>query len=150
MTNEILQKVKIPAIGLIITGVLNILLGLYFLVSSAFQMYMGVFNRPFTSEAEKIGFYVGFFGSTGLGVLGIFIAPVIIYGAVKMMRGKKYGLAKIAAILAIVPLTSCCFIAGVPFGIWAFVVLRQPDVKAFFEGTLDEQKFNPPPPRQNF
>jgi hypothetical protein len=37
-----------------------------------------------------------------------------------------------AAILALVPCTSPCCLAGIPAGIWALVVLAKPEVKAGF------------------
>lgn len=148
--NEILAKLKTPAIGLLITGIINIFLGLYFIVSAGLQIMWGALNRNFSSEAEQMGFYAGFFGSTVLGVLSLLVAPVIIFGALQMMKGKKYGLSKTAAILTIVPFTSCCFLIGAPFGIWALIVLSKPDVKAVFNGEISREQFNPPKPPQNW
>lgn len=97
-----------------------------------------------------MGFFAGFFGSTAFGVLSLLIAPVIIFGAIQMMKGRKYDLSKTAAILAVIPFTSCCFLLGAPFGIWALMVLSKPDVKAFFNGEITRRRFNPPPPPQNW
>jgi hypothetical protein len=58
--------------------------------------------------------------------LSLVAAPMIIYGAVKMLNGSSYGWAKASSILAIIPFTSCCFLIGAPIGIWALVVLSNP------------------------
>ena len=146
MMNDALNKVKFPAIGLIAAGVLNAVTGLYFVASALIQYSAGALNRSFSIESERIGFYIGFWGTAALGVLGFLFAPVIIYGAIQMLRGRSLGLSKTAAILAIIPLTSCCFIAGIPLGIWALIVLNQPDVKALFRGELSQPQYYPPQP----
>jgi len=83
-------------------------------------------------------------------LLALIAAPIIIYGAIQMMKGRKLGLAKASAILAIIPFTSCCFLIGVPIGIWALTVLSKPDVKAFFRGENAPPNFYPPQPPPSF
>jgi O-antigen ligase len=53
-------------------------------------------------------------------------------GAYKMMRLESYSAAMTAAIISVIPLCSPCLIIGIPFGIWAIVVLNDPYVKAAF------------------
>ncbi len=133
MTNNVEEKLKIPAIGLIVSGILNALLGVYFVISIVAQAVMGQLNRPFASETEKIGYYLGFFGTGVFGLLAVIVAPVVIFGGVKMMKGEKYGLAKTSSILAAIPLLSCCFPVSIAFGIWSFIVLIKPEVKDYFQ-----------------
>jgi hypothetical protein len=133
MRNEILEKLKVPAIGLIITGSLNIILGILVVLSALLQTANGAFDRGFKSDAEQIGYYTGFIGPTLIGVISIIFAPIIIFGGIKLLGGKSRTLAICAAVLATIPLSSCCFIAGSIFGIWTLVVLMKPDVKAFFQ-----------------
>lgn len=122
MTSENIQKLKIPAIGLIAVGILNILFGLYFLFSAIFVFYTGVNYQNFTTEQEKFIFNIGLYGIIALGVLSLLVAPVIIHGALKMMRGEK---AKMAAILAMIPLTSFSFIIAIPFSIWTLLAMSR-------------------------
>jgi hypothetical protein len=144
---DILQRIKSPAIGLLVVGVLNGAIGLMSLASGILRL-AGVMKETIpVNEAERMGYYIGTFGSYLMAFLSLIAAPIIIYGAMQMMKGQKYGLAKIAAILAIIPLTSCCFLAGIPIGIWAFVVLRSPEVKAFFESGMNNQHFPQSPPQ---
>lgn len=150
MRDDILGKLKGPAIGLIITGILNALFGLYLIASNLIQFAMGTIQQDFSSDAERMGFYVGFWGVALLGLIGIIVAPIIVVGGIKMLKGKSYGFAKATAILAIIPFTSCCFIVGAPFGIWALVVLKSPEVIAFFNGDLPSPQFSPPQPPNNW
>lgn len=125
MTNELTQKLKIPAIGLIAVGVLNILFGLYFLFSAFIVANSEIDYRNFNTEQEKFIFNIGLYGIIILGIISLLVAPVIIYGALKMMRGEKVKSAKIAAILAMIPVTSFWFLLGFPLGVWALMILSK-------------------------
>ena len=66
-------------------------------------------------------------------LISIAASPIIIFGGIQMLRARRYSVALVAAILALIPLTSVCCIPGIPIGIWALIVLRNPEVKAAFE-----------------
>lgn len=70
--------------------------------------------------------------------LGTLISPLIIYGATRMYAARSYAMARLAAILALIPVTSCCFVLGIPVGIWSLRVLRRPEVKAAFDHSQGE------------
>lgn len=144
MQNEILNRLKVPAIGLIITGILNFIWGILSIISNIYQYtnQQGVY----ADINAGVPFYVGVVIGIGLVVVNMIIAPIIIFGGIKMLKGQSYGLAKASAIAAFIPLISCCFISGIPFGIWALVVLLKPEVKAYFNGEISDQRFNPPQP----
>ena len=126
MTNQIQQKLKIPAIGLIVVGILNILLGLYFLFSAIVVAYVGVKYQNFNTEQEKFAFQIGFYGVIILGILSLIVAPIIIWGALKMMRGASGGAAKLSSVLAMIPIISFPgFLLGIPFGIWALLTKKK-------------------------
>jgi len=133
MMNDVISQLKIPAIGLILVGSINFLVGLLTLLSGLLRLAGFSEDKVPTAEAERLGYYVGTGFGYGLGFFSLILAPIIIYGGMKMLSGQKLGLAKTAAILAIVPLSSCCFVLGIPFGVWALIVLRKPEVKAFFD-----------------
>lgn len=146
-----LQKLRAPAIGLIVAGSLNGITGLIALLSGLFRLtgIAGKETLP-SDQAERMGFMVGTIVPYMIAFLSVVLAPVIIYGATQMMQGKKPGLAKIAAILAIFPATSCCFLIGIPMGIWGLIVLAKPEVKAIFSGQAPGGTGPPPPPPQNW
>jgi hypothetical protein len=128
-----------------ITAALNAALGLYGAVSGIMQINDPA-NRPVTgSEAERFGYYTGQSAALIAFLMSLVAAPVIIYGAAKMINGSSYNWAKAASILAIVPFTSCCFLIGTPIGIWALVVLSKSEVKMFFgRGGANYQPPEPP------
>lgn len=137
-----------PAVCLIITAVLNAALGLLGVASGIMQI-INPANRPITgSEAERIGYYTGQSIALVAFLLSFVAAPIILYGAVKLLNGASYNWAKTASILAIIPFTSCCFLIGAPIGIWALVVLSKPEVKMFFG--RGGGHIPPPPPPQYY
>ena len=57
----------------------------------------------------------------------------LIYAASRMHVGRSYGVAFAGAIISVIPcIGSPCCALGIPFGIWALVVLNDPTVKAAF------------------
>lgn len=69
--------------------------------------------------------------ATAVALLGLPLGLTILLGAVQMRRLRAYELAVASSILAMLPLTLGWFI-GLPLGLWAFLVLRRPEVKAAF------------------
>ncbi len=76
------------------------------------------------------------FGGIGLGlaVLSIILGAVVIYGAMQMKDLRSYSLSMTSAIVAMIPCLSPCCLLGLPFGIWAIVVISSPEVKSAFRG----------------
>jgi len=72
----------------------------------------------------------------GVGVLvnliGIVVGVVILNGVAKMRALQNYQFAFATSILAMLPCVSPCCLLGLPFGIWALVVLGKPEVKSQF------------------
>ncbi|MCI0360685.1 MAG: serine/threonine protein kinase, partial [Planctomycetaceae bacterium] len=67
-----------------------------------------------------------------LGIVNLAFSLTVIIGGWRMRQAKSYGLALIAAVLALLPCTFGWFL-GLPIGIWALIVLMDPAVKAGFE-----------------
>lgn len=129
------QKVRPPAIGLMIAGALFIVSGL---AMPAF-LAVGLLTDGMPNDQERL-LMAGIFGVVSLA------APVfggiIIFGGYKMYRLEMWPLALVAAIFSTISIVSCCMfsifgvltIPGFPIGIWALVVLGDPNVKACFDG----------------
>jgi len=129
-----LQKVKAPAIALIVTAVVDLLFGFFGLLSrqATLEMYskMPQFNDP---QMQQLLHVVS-------GPLGIFsyifqlvATVVVLIAGIRMMALKNYVLVFVGVILAVIPcITPCCGILTLPFGIWALVVLSKPEVKSQF------------------
>lgn len=60
------------------------------------------------------------------------VTLVILVGGLRMKRVRSYGLSLAAAICGMIPVVNPCCCLGLPFGVWALVVLLNPDVKAAF------------------
>jgi len=149
-----LDKVRVPAIGLIVSASLSFL-------SSAIDLIKTLFFAPTSQEisdqVQKISSMMGqitgqpsnpqtndlmiklmhiFYGPVGIVsyLFLVVIAILIFIGALKMLKLQSYEFAHAAAIIAVVPcITPCCgWILGLIFGIWAMSVLRKPEVKSQF------------------
>lgn len=81
------------------------------------------------STPQGVGELVG-----GVGTLVVWMAltVTIVVGSFSMLRLKGYNSAMTAAIVAIIPICSPCFFLGIPFGIWAILLLRKPEIKQRF------------------
>jgi hypothetical protein len=128
-----LQAVKGPAIALIVTAVLYALSCVWGIVRalilhpdlSKFQQFN--LDPQVQKLVQVLSGPVGAIGS----LLGLGFAVFILFGAIRMMALRNHQMAFAASIVAMLP-CSCCCILGLPFGIWALVVLNKPDVKSQF------------------
>lgn len=65
-----------------------------------------------------------------------------------MLKAKRKGLAKLASVLAMLPVTACCFFIGIPFGIWSLVLLSKAEIKSLFASNPKPVSLKPPQPPQ--
>ena len=119
--------VKAPAIAMMVVGGLNMLVMVPYLLISTIGAANAGAAVDLDNKAEMIGY--------GVGVVIVILFVVVFYGlilfgAFKMLKMESWGLALTAAILMVVPCTMCWM--GLPFGIWAIVVLSLSDVRQAF------------------
>ena len=126
------EQLMPPAIGLIVTGAINASAALLALLSGVLRLMRNTPAQQFASDAERLGYIVSTVVLYGVAVVSLILAPVVIAGGITMLRGKNMGLSRSAAILAMIPVTSCCCIVGIPVGIWAFRTLKKPEIVAWF------------------
>jgi hypothetical protein len=130
-----LQAVKGPAIALIATAVVNLVFGIWQCFRLAFFNDLDRYSRlPQFNDPQLQKLLHQLYGPVGIAscAFQLILSVLLLMGAVKMLALRNYGLALTAAILAVVPcLTPCCFI-GIPFGIWALVILNKAEVKSEF------------------
>ncbi|MCH8193900.1 MAG: protein kinase [Planctomycetes bacterium] len=88
-------------------------------------------DRPLPLETRPRWGLIVPIAAIGGGILFLLMSILMMIGAGSMWRLGSYGLAAFAAILAVLPWTPT-FLIGVPVGIWALLVLKEPDVKAAF------------------
>ena len=152
MTRMLVQG---PAGGLIMTGLLALL---------SWSAVVGLVPIPYQTRAWYASPQYGYsivtayrpLGDAYPGLIPLFLFPgaVLLLGALLMARLRRYEMATVASILAIVP-WSPAWPLGIVTGIWALAVLRRPDVKAAFALTANPRSRarewtdaaeSPPPP----
>jgi len=126
-----LQAVKGPAMALAITGGLGIL---FYLFSSV--LHLAGYHPPISPNAPpewRHFLQQSQSGTSALlsALLGVAINAFVLLGGFKMMRLESRGVAFAACIVAMLPCQCCCLL-GLPFGIWALVVINKPEVKSQF------------------
>lgn len=127
------EKVKLPAIFLMVTAGLGALMAVISLVSHLFGTGLNMANMGGMGERNEqlVALFSGGMG-VFFSILGLVMAGVVFFGASKMMKLEMYGLAIAASVIAMIPCVSPCCLLGLPVGIWALVVLLNNDVKAAF------------------
>ena len=114
----------IPAIFLLILASCHLLLLILIVPMQVLQL-----SRIDTATPDGAGRFMG--QLTAMVVWSLFMLAIII-GSVCMLRLKSHRSALIASILGVIPLCSPCYVLGIPFAIWALVLLLRSDVKARF------------------
>lgn len=132
--NDVKRRLRLPASGLIIIGVLNAMSGVVLILGRLASLVNGP-ERQITNEARRLGYMTASIFFPLVSLISILAAPVIIYGGIQMLKARRYSIALLAAVLAVIPLSSICCIPGIPIGIWALIVLRDPEVRLCFEST---------------
>jgi hypothetical protein len=112
-STRIQAQVLVPAIGLLLTGIIALI--------SSFVFFVGLMSSQ-SSVAESFSF-LAFPAAAG--------ASIVIIGALRMMKLQSHQLVMMAVALALLP-WSPGWILGLPFGIWAVIVLRRPEIVAAF------------------
>jgi hypothetical protein len=123
-----LNRVSAPATCLIVTAVLGLCLQAMRLLATALNMGAAVAVPRDFAPMLVIGPIAIVFIS-----IAVFMGLVVLFGALKMKALDNYGFAIATSILSMIPIVSPCCCLGLPFGIWALVVLSDPAVKAAFK-----------------
>lgn len=119
-----------PAVALMITAILGILCQIVGIVWQIVGMPLMLAQQnqqmpaAFTMMTGKL--------SVVLGGFNILVGVFIFFAALKMKKLENYTLALTGTVLAMIPCLSPCCLLGLPFGIWALVVLNKPEVKESF------------------
>ena len=125
-----MDQIKGPAIGLMATAGIGAAFQVLGLVVNLTGAGMGALARGNQGMPNMMSGGIG----AVFGVIGLIMSVVVFMGASKMKNAESYGFAMAAAIIAMIPCLGPCCLLGLPFGIWALVVLMKPEVKAAFQG----------------
>ncbi|MDP7020721.1 MAG: hypothetical protein QGG36_33350 [Pirellulaceae bacterium] len=123
---------------LLIPGVALLLLSTAYGVASLFAFAATLAEVDFVVEPARG------WGSLVFAAVLIVAPCAIAFGSLAMIRLRNYTAAWTAAILAVVPICSPLIIFGIPFGMWALVLLLKPEVREqFFAGRADDGDSEP-------
>ncbi len=153
--DQMKARVQGPAVALIIVGILNLLLALLQTGGTVYiglqspeeakkqqQTFMKLLPKEFQDEMEKeqqkqspeeekvrsVALNIG------MSLVMLLVAILSLLGGIRMLSLRSYALCVAGAVSAAIPCISCsgCCGFGEIIGIWAVVVLLNPDVKAAF------------------
>ena len=134
--SDVKRRLQLPASGLIVVGALNAMSGVVLILGRLASFVNGP-ERVFTNDARRLGYLTASIFFPLVSLISIIAAPVIIYGGIQILKARGYSIALLAALLALIPLSSVCCIPGIPIGMWALMVLRDREVKATFESSAE-------------
>lgn len=138
-----------PAVGMVVVAVLNLLFGSYLMLNGLVSTRMSdeqietIMEQQQPENIDQLrqaGFdgpwlrrfmqYLGFGG----GGLHVFLAMLTLLGGMRMLFLRSYGLAVFCAAVMAIPCVSpaACCLMGEAVGIWALIVLLNPNVRALF------------------
>ena len=129
------QEVKGPAIALIVTASLGIIYYLFnaiFCLAGGGMMFQSHMGGNVSPQMQQ---WIDNMRGPGAAAVSVLIAAVqglVLFGAVKLLRLQSYALVMTAVIIAMLPCIGCCCILGLPFGVWALIVINKPEVKSQF------------------
>ncbi len=145
------SKVAIPAIFLIVFGLVSFVLGVVAFVGSAvasdaiikgyadFVQPMIESQPPSPQRQQQLDQIAELRQARldtplnlGLTLLGVVLSGLITLGGIRMKGLKSWGLAVTASVLSMTYLCATCVCLPFPFGLWALIVLMNSDVKAAF------------------
>jgi len=129
------SKVRTPAIALIIVSSLAIAFGTAGLVGDLILYTSGAIEELEARDARPISQETILAVRTVWGIVLLVASVFILYGSIQMLKLRNYGTAKAAAIVAMIPMLGPCCVVGIPFGIWAFLVLKDDSVRLAFRSS---------------
>ena len=118
-----------PAISLIVLSALAIVLDLCVLTHAI----VGDAPKMLRDEGPDKGRELIVTNLVANGLL-IVIHAIVLYGSLQMLKVRSYASAMTAAIVSLFPFCSPVVLVGVPFGVWALLVLGRDGVKGTFRG----------------
>jgi hypothetical protein len=120
--------VAAPAIALLVVAILSAVCFVGFSVLALIGFTVGEANIQGGPQERMLAGAVG----VGMYLFAALLSAVIAVGANKMRQLQSYPFSMAAAVMAVIPFVSPCCLLGIPFGIWALVVLAKPEVKDAF------------------
>ena len=130
------EKIKVPAIGIITTGALGALLSLTGVITTLSGSNKNT-EIPPGFPPEAAGLLKSYLlamepFNLPLNLLALILSVLTLMAGSKMLHRRSYGLVMAGVIVGMIPCLSGCCCTGLPFGIWALVVLSNAEVRKSF------------------
>lgn len=134
------SKLMGPAIGMFVVSALLFLAAMFRVAHTGFMVY--TFSAmPAGPGAPPAAYSFGFVGAMLVYSLVLFaLAGTTLYGGIQLLRVRRWGWCLAACICAMIPNCECCFVIGIPFGVWGIVMLVQQDVKEAFRRPVETRR----------
>ena len=92
---------------------------------------------PTDLPPEAAGFLKGYLAmmetfNLPLNLLALVMSVLTLMAGIRMLQRRSYGLVMTGVIIGMLPCLSACCCTGLPFGIWALVVLSNEEVRKSF------------------
>jgi uncharacterized membrane protein YbhN (UPF0104 family) len=130
MSEGVRQRVNGPAIGLIVTGGLGVLIVIFSLVSLLLDPQQQ--SQHWRERFPEVSTGLYYAGNAILLLLWLGASAFLIVAGMRMRQLKDWVLCVVACFVSLVPCLACCCVVGIPVGIWGLVVLMKDDVKQAF------------------
>ena len=122
---QIRRKIARPGTALLIMASIFSVFPAIFLVSLSFELAAKGIHEVLAANLLLVGSYFA-------------CQLIIAIGGAKMAFMESYRLARWGAILACIPIITPFLFWGLPFGIWALIVLSDPRIKKAFDGEKND------------
>jgi hypothetical protein len=126
------RRVLPPAICLMVTGGICLVIDAFRIIMLVIQVAAGAFAAPPPGAAPFGGmeFAIGVaVGSIGMSILW---GSLVLYAGIKLKQLKSYGMVMAGCIIAMLPCFDACCLLGLPFGIWALVLIHDDQIRRHF------------------
>lgn len=125
------SEVNAPALGLVgVSGMWCFFLAMML----AANLYMAASGTIRPSPAPELFSDTDYWVAQIVLEFSMFVVSgIIFYSGLMMRQLQSYQLARIGAALAIIPCLGPFYVLGIPFGIWALLILNKPGVKEMFK-----------------
>lgn len=127
------DDIRGPAIGLMVVSILAIAIGSFGLIGNLFMYFSGAMDLLDDVRQRPIPASTSIVIKVAWGAVLILASSYVLYGSIQMKNLGSYSAALSAAYISAIPCIGPCCIFGIPFGIWAIVVLKKPGVRESFK-----------------
>jgi uncharacterized protein YoaH (UPF0181 family) len=127
------RALRVPAILLIVTGVLSLLGAVAGLLSGPGRLPAEVMGNLPPDMQRAVEQMMELMSSPMAYAVSILMALPVLAAGICMLRLRLWVLAVIGSILGIITCSPCCCLLGPVGGIWGLITLLRSDVKPFFK-----------------